>query len=66
MSEPQSASSMNYDQAIQRAEQLILHLEQAGPIGVKEYQQKAQDIKTILDQCEAILRDVNYSPSQGL
>ncbi|MBQ7697818.1 MAG: hypothetical protein IJT35_04465 [Paludibacteraceae bacterium] len=54
---------MSYDQAIQRAEQLIVQLEQAGPIGAEEYRLKAQEIKSLLDMCEEKLRDMNYAYS---
>ena len=51
---------MSYDQSIQRAEQLIVQLEQAGPIGADEYHEKAKEIKALLDECEKQLRGMNY------
>ena len=52
---------MTYDQSIQRAEQLIQQLEQAGPIGAKEYHEKAKEIKILLDECEKQLLNLNYT-----
>ncbi|MBR1923291.1 MAG: hypothetical protein IJ838_06045 [Paludibacteraceae bacterium] len=43
---------MTYDEMMQRAEQLLQQLEQAGPIGAKEYHERAQTIKELLDACE--------------
>lgn len=54
---------MTYDESIQRAEQLILQLEQAGPIGAKEYHEKAQEIKALLDECEKQLYQMDYAQS---
>ena len=50
-----------YDQTIQKAEQLLLQLEQAGPIGAKEYHERAQAIKQLLDRCEQLLTKENFS-----
>ena len=44
--------AMTYDEMMQRAEQLLQQLEQAGPIGAKEYHERAQAIKELLDACE--------------
>ncbi|MCR4664810.1 MAG: hypothetical protein K5660_05540 [Paludibacteraceae bacterium] len=51
---------MTYDESIQKAEQLIVQLEQSGPIGAKEYHEKAQEIKELLDTCESELHKINF------
>lgn len=54
---------MNYDQTIRQAEQIITSLEQAEALSVTEYQQKAKEVNRLLDQCEAMLRDMHFVPA---
>ena len=54
---------MNYDQTIRQAEQIIVSLEQAEALSVTEYQQKARQVSQLLDQCEAMLRDMHFEPA---
>ncbi len=46
---------MTYDEKIKKAEDLVSQLENAGALGAAEYQQKAKEIKQLLDECEQLL-----------
>ena len=52
---------MTYDEAIQKAEELVAQLEQAQALSVREYQEKATEVKRLLDTCEKELKGMNYS-----
>ena len=44
---------MNYDEAIQRAEQIIAQLEQAEALGMDEYKRLAAEATGLLKQCKS-------------
>lgn len=52
---------MTYDEAIQKAETMVAQLEETQALSVSEYQKKAKEIKQLLDHCETLLKDMNYS-----
>jgi len=47
---------MNYDQAIQKAEQIVLELEQAQALSMEEYKRKSNEVKQLLNGCEQELK----------
>lgn len=51
---------MTYDEAIQKAETLVVQLEQTQALSVTEYQTKATEIRQLLDFCESQLREMDF------
>ena len=48
---------MNYDEAINRVEQIVSELEQSEALSMEEYQSKAKEAKDLLSFCQKQLTD---------
>lgn len=43
---------MTYDEAIQKAEQIVHDLEQAQALSMEDYKRQSNEVKRLLDMCE--------------
>lgn len=50
---------MNYDENIQRAEQIIAQLESSEAISLDEYKRLAAEATALLKQCKSLLAEMN-------
>ncbi len=51
-----SISSLSYDEAVARIEEIVTSLEQAQALSVSEYKQKATQAQQLLDYCDTLLK----------
>ena len=56
---------MNYDQTIQKAEELIVRLEQAEALGMDEYKRLASEAASLLKQCKAEIEGIANELAQN-
>lgn len=49
---------MNYDETLQKAEQIVKELEQAQALSLETYKQKSTEVKRLLDLCERQLIEI--------
>ena len=57
---------MTYDEAIQRAETIIAHLEQAEAISMDEYKRLASEAAALLKHCKSLLAEMDKDVSVGV
>ena len=55
-------NKLTYDEAIQRAEQLIAQLEKAEALSMDEYQRLSSEVSALLKQCKESLSGMLTSP----
>lgn len=51
-------SSMSYDEALAKVEQIVRDLEQSDAISVTDYRKKAEEAKRLLDFCEGEIKEI--------
>ena len=56
---------MSYDEAIQKAEQIITQLEQAEAIGMDEYKRLAAEATALLKQCKLEIERMDIAAPSG-
>ena len=52
-----------YDEAIQKAEAIVLQLERTEALSASDYKKQAAEATRLLDFCEHCLKDMDYSNS---
>ena len=56
---------MNYDQTIQKAEELIARIEQAEALGMDEYKRLASEAAALLKQCKSEIEGIANELAQN-
>ena len=56
-------NKLTYDEAIQRAESIIAHLEQAEALSMDEYKRLAAEATELLKQCKSLLAEMHEDMS---
>ena len=57
---------MTYDEAIQRAETIIVQLEQSEALGMDEYKRLASEAAALLKQCKSLLTEMDKDMTVGV
>lgn len=57
-------TSLSYDDAIKRVEQIVRELEQTEALSVATYREKAEEAKKLLLFCESELRNMEQALAQ--
>lgn len=52
-------NKLTYDEAIQRAESIIAHLEQAEALSMDEYKRSAKEAVELLQYCKSLLAEMH-------
>lgn len=52
-------NKLTYDEAIQRAESIIAHLEQAEALSMDAYKKSAKEAAELLKYCKSLLAEMN-------
>ena len=56
-------NKLTYDEAIQRAEEIIAQLEQSDAISMEEYKRQAKEATALLQQCKSFLAEMHEDMS---
>lgn len=56
---------MTYDETVSRAEAIIAQLEQAEALSMDEYRTHAKEASRLLDECDKMLRGMDYSSEKS-
>lgn len=52
-------NNLTYDEALQRAEEIVTRLEEAEALSMDEYKRLAGEAKALLQQCKSLLAKMN-------